>query len=39
MGTPLLDIQEDDLQWKHTIVVKVNVMLTIEQAMQAERES
>jgi hypothetical protein len=27
------------LQWKHTIVVKVNVMLTIEQAMQAQRES
>jgi hypothetical protein len=27
------------LQWKHTIVVKVNMMLTIDQAMQAQRES
>jgi hypothetical protein len=26
------------LQWNHTTVVKVNVMLTIEQAMQARRE-
>jgi hypothetical protein len=39
MGIPLLDIQVDDLQWEHTIVVKVNMMLTIEQVMQAQRES
>jgi hypothetical protein len=27
------------LQWKHTIVVKENVMFTIEQAMKVQRES